>query len=77
MIDDLSPAFGPLFAESSVYAEFHQALQPAKGDAVITKVTPSAFAGTDLDAQLKKQGINTLIVAGLMTDRTRRGAARL
>ncbi|ELY3100390.1 cysteine hydrolase [Serratia marcescens] len=63
----LGPANGPLFAEGSVYAEFHQALQPAKGDVVITKATPSAFIGTDLDAQLKKQGIKTLIVAGLMT----------
>ncbi|MEE4410546.1 MULTISPECIES: cysteine hydrolase family protein [unclassified Serratia (in: enterobacteria)] len=61
------PANGPLFAEGSIYAEFYQALQPAKGDSVITKTTPSAFVGTDLDAQLKKQGIKTLIVAGLMT----------
>lgn len=61
----LGPADGPLFAESSVYAEFHQALQPAKGDAVITKAI--ALVGTDLDDQLKKQGIKTLIVAGLMT----------
>ncbi|WBF44223.1 cysteine hydrolase family protein [Serratia rubidaea] len=58
---------GPLFAAGSVYAEFHQELQPTAQDAVIEKATPSAFVGTDLDAQLKKQGVTTLLVAGLMT----------
>ncbi|MDK1704139.1 cysteine hydrolase family protein [Serratia rubidaea] len=58
---------GPLFAEGSVYAEFHQELQPTAQDAVIAKATPSAFVATDLDAQLKKQGVTTLLVAGLMT----------
>lgn len=58
---------GPLFAEGTVYAEFHQELQPTAQDTVIEKATPSAFVGTDLDARLKQQGVTTLLVVGLMT----------
>ncbi|WP_434058089.1 cysteine hydrolase family protein [Enterobacter ludwigii] len=57
----------PLFAENSVFAQFHKDLQPIAQDTIITKETPSAFVGTDLDARLKKQGIKKVIVAGLMT----------
>lgn len=63
----IGPADGPLFAEGSTYAEFHKDLQPASGDRVITKATPSSFVGTDLDKQLKALGIKKLIVTGLMT----------
>ncbi|CAI0721007.1 Peroxyureidoacrylate/ureidoacrylate amidohydrolase RutB [Serratia entomophila] len=63
----LGPANGPLFAEGSTFAEFHPELQPAAGDKVITKATPSSFVGTDLDRQLKQAGIRQLIVSGLMT----------
>ncbi|KFD20424.1 cysteine hydrolase family protein [Yokenella regensburgei] len=57
----------PLFAEGSVYAEFHKDLLPGANDITVKKATPSAFVGTSLDAQLKKRGINQLVVTGLMT----------
>ncbi|GAA5644537.1 MULTISPECIES: cysteine hydrolase family protein [Vibrio] len=60
-------ADGPLFAEGSVNAEFHQDLQPLDTDFVINKATPSSFVGTNLDQQLKEKGIKTLIITGLMT----------
>jgi len=63
----IAPKDSPLFAEGSVYARFHQDLQPSARDAIITKATPSSFVGTDLDAQLKKKGIKKVIVIGLMT----------
>ncbi|EGS1685210.1 isochorismatase family protein [Enterobacter cloacae] len=63
----IAPKDSPLFAEGSVYAKFHQDLQPSARDAIITKATPSAFVGTDLDSQLKKKGIKKVIVIGLMT----------
>ncbi|MGK3630353.1 isochorismatase family protein [Enterobacter cloacae] len=62
----IAPKDSPLFAEGSVYAKFHQDLQPSARDAIITKATPSSFVGTDLDAQLKKKGIKKVIVIGLM-----------
>lgn len=55
----------PLFAENSVFAQFHKDLQPTGQDIIITRETPSSFVGTDLDARLKQQGIKKLIVAGL------------
>lgn len=63
----MGPKDSPLFAEGSVYAQFHKDLQPSEQDVIITKATPSSFVGTDLDAQLKKKGIKTVIVIGLMT----------
>nr|WP_278708490.1 isochorismatase family protein [Pantoea dispersa] len=60
-------ANGPLLAKGSRFAEFHKNLQPAKGDHVITKATPSSFVGTDLNAQLDKLGIRQLVVTVLMT----------
>ncbi|HCM9253272.1 cysteine hydrolase family protein [Enterobacter cloacae] len=63
----IAPKDSPLFAEGSVYAQFHKDLQPSAQDTIITKATPSSFVGTDLDAQLKKKGIKTVIVIGLMT----------
>jgi ureidoacrylate peracid hydrolase len=48
-------------------AEIVLATQPAK-DLVITKHRYSAFVGTALDATLKEQGIDTLVVCGLTTE---------
>lgn len=66
-VQHVGEANGPLFAKGSRFAEFHKDLQPAKGDRVITKATPSSFVGTDLKAQLDNLGIKQLIVTGLMT----------
>ncbi|MRS21007.1 isochorismatase family protein [Enterobacteriaceae bacterium RIT692] len=66
-VQHLGEADGPLFAKGSRFAEFHKDLQPAKGDRVISKATPSSFVGTDLQKQLDSLGIKQLIVTGLMT----------
>lgn len=66
-VQHIGDANGPLFAKGSRFAEFHKDLQPAKGDRMIIKATPSSFVGTDLKAQLDKLGIKQLVVTGLMT----------
>lgn len=43
---------------------------------VLQKTTVSVFVSTDLDERLKKAGINTLIISGLMTHACVAGAAR-
>ncbi|HYC86737.1 MAG TPA: cysteine hydrolase family protein [Chryseosolibacter sp.] len=43
-------------------------VSPLNGEAVIAKNVNSAFIGTDLKERLDKQGIRTLVVAGLTTD---------
>lgn len=40
---------------------------PATGETVITKAYPSSFERTSLDAELKKQGVTDLVLAGFMT----------
>ncbi|MGV9273723.1 isochorismatase family protein [Streptomyces griseosporeus] len=37
------------------------------GDIVVVKHTIGAFYGTDLDEQLRKRGVDTLVLAGLVT----------
>ena len=54
---------------------------PREGESVIVKQYPNAFVGTDLEAQLKKRGVENIILAGFMThmciDSTARGAFSL
>ncbi len=42
--------------------------QPAPGEPVIQKQVNSAFIGTDLDAQLRGDGIKNLVIVGLTTN---------
>jgi ureidoacrylate peracid hydrolase len=50
-----------------VGSEFHGP-QPAPGELVVRKTRYSGFVGTDLDVQLTKLGVDTLVVAGLTTE---------
>lgn len=43
------------------------AVAPIAGEAVITKAVPSSFAQTDLDEQLKKLGVQNVILTGFMS----------
>lgn len=43
-------------------------IRPEPGDIEIEKVLYSSFVGTDLDAQLKARGIDTLVVTGFTTE---------
>jgi nicotinamidase-related amidase len=57
----------PLFRRGSAGAELVADLAPRAGDLVIEKATGGAFSRTNLDAQLRSRGIDTLIVGGFMT----------
>jgi nicotinamidase-related amidase len=50
--------------EMGVFAE---GLEPGEGETVITKQYASAFFGTTLASQLKAQGVDTLLIAGVST----------
>jgi nicotinamidase-related amidase len=45
----------------------HDRVAPEPGDIVVRKVRTGAFSTTDLDAQLRDRGIDTLILAGIST----------
>jgi nicotinamidase-related amidase len=55
------------FAEGSAGMEVHAAVAPKPGDVVVTKRRVSAFFGTDLDLILRANGIETLLLAGIVT----------
>jgi nicotinamidase-related amidase len=62
-----APADSPIFAEGGKFFEIHPDIRPGARHVVLKKPTPSAFAGTELQAQLQARGIKTLIITGLMT----------
>ncbi|EOD19646.1 hypothetical protein EMIHUDRAFT_444876 [Emiliania huxleyi CCMP1516] len=58
-----------LFTEGSWNADFHPSMQPQPGDVVVqNKRGLDAFPGTDLEAQLKANGIETVVLAGFLTN---------
>lgn len=75
-VQHVAPAGSPVFAIDGQTVKFHPGMQPRPQDVVLQKSTVSVFASTDLDQQLKKAGIQTLIISGLMTHACVAGAAR-
>jgi nicotinamidase-related amidase len=49
-------------------ADFAPQAAPRAGDIVVTKRQWGAFYGTDLDQQLRRRGIGTLIMSGIATN---------
>ena len=47
--------------------EIHDSVQPLADETVLTKAMPNSFLGTDLEAELRGQGTEGLVVAGMMT----------
>ncbi|NWB94904.1 isochorismatase family protein [Pseudomonas gingeri] len=75
-VQHIAPAGAAVFAIDGKTVDFHPQMTPRPQDKVIQKTTVSVFASTDLDAQLNKAGIKTLIISGLMTHACVAGAAR-
>ncbi len=50
------------------FAEIVPELAPRPGDVVITKRQWGAFYGTELDLQLRRRGIETILLAGIATN---------
>jgi nicotinamidase-related amidase len=75
-VQHIAPAGSAVFAIDGETVKFHPDMQPRAKDAVLQKTTVSVFGSTDLNERLKQSGINTVIVAGLMTHACVAGAAR-
>ncbi|MFO1441982.1 cysteine hydrolase [Bacillus sp. Bva_UNVM-123] len=48
--------------------EIHPEITPNIQDVIIQKTTPDSFFNTSLDDELKKQGIEHLVIAGIQTE---------
>jgi nicotinamidase-related amidase len=55
------------FHNDSPTTAVHDSVAPQNGDIVVRKTRVGAFSTTDLDAQLRDRGIDTLILAGIST----------
>ncbi|WP_104666686.1 isochorismatase family protein [Ensifer adhaerens] len=75
-VKHVTPAGSPVFAEDSGTSAFHRDIQPAADHTVVSKSSVSVFASSDLAAQLKQAGVETLVITGLMTHACVAGAAR-
>lgn len=81
LVQNVTPAGSPLFAEGSHGAELHPAVARVPHALLLRKSLPSAFAETGLQAWLTRNAINTLTIVGYMThncvDATARHAAHV
>jgi nicotinamidase-related amidase len=55
-------------APAADWFEFVPEITPTPSDVVITKRQWGAFYGTDLDLQLRRRGIDTIVLCGVSTD---------
>jgi nicotinamidase-related amidase len=63
--DENWPMRGP---PSSDWSDIISELGPKEGDLVITKKQWGAFYGTDLDLQLRRRGIDIIVLCGISTN---------
>ncbi len=80
-VQQLSSSRAPIFAEGSSGSAIHPSLTPQSNEVLVTKRLPCSFKDTILQHELDERGINTLVIAGLMThmcvDSTTREAVHL
>ena len=58
----------PPLAVTPEWSELVPELGRAPSDVVVTKHQPNAFFGTDLDVQLRRRGIRTIVLGGISTN---------
>ena len=58
----------PRMAMPPGFSDIVSELGPKGGDVVVTKHQPSAFFYTDLDVQLRRRGITTMVLCGIATN---------
>ena len=68
VISDETFQRGPPGAMPADWAEFMPQMTPQPSDIVITKKQWGAFYGTDLDLQLRRRRMDTIVLCGISTD---------
>lgn len=57
--------------------EFKEEARPAPGELIVAKRTNSAFIGTELESTLRRSGIGTLVIAGVITNNSVESTVRM
>jgi nicotinamidase-related amidase len=57
--------------------DFKDVVRPAPGELVVRKQVNSAFIGTDLEAELRRRNVGTLVIIGLTTPHCVSATARM
>jgi nicotinamidase-related amidase len=47
--------------------DIHSRVRPLDGELIVTKAHPNSFRETELEAELRERGIDSLVVCGMMT----------
>lgn len=76
VVQHLEDEGSPLFARGSSGAELHESIADRTPAHLVTKGSVSAFPGTDLESWLRAQGVDTVTIAGYMTQHCCAGTAR-
>ena len=58
----------PRMTPSPGWSDIVPEMGPEPGDVVVTKHQPSAFFGTDLEIQLRRRGVQTIVLCGISTN---------
>ncbi len=66
-VHNVAPAGSRLFAEGSAGAAVRPEVAPLAGEPVVIKKMAGGFSRTDLHERLQALGVDTIVVAGLMT----------
>jgi nicotinamidase-related amidase len=67
VVQQMAPETSPIFAKGSEGGKLHAVVESLTPDLLVHKQLPSALAGTQLADWLRKEKIDTLTVAGYMT----------
>lgn len=67
VVKQMAPETSPIFARGSHGGELHPDVARRRRDHYVEKVLPSAFTGTDLEAWLRANDVDTIVVVGYMT----------
>ncbi|OON71944.1 cysteine hydrolase family protein [Streptomyces tsukubensis] len=76
VVQHVAPAGAPLFARGTHGSALHDVVASRRHDHLVEKSFPSAFIGTDLDEWLRRAGVDTLTIAGYMTQTCDESTAR-
>lgn len=76
VIRQVAPEGSPIFAKGGHGAQLHPVVTDRAYDVVFDKKLPSSFTGTGLADWLAERGVDTLVIAGYMTQNCDESTAR-